>query len=186
AVSVSLVVVCSLFVVLVFIVLFFFFFQAEDGIRDRNVTGVQTCALPISCTAWMPRTMSSGQVSISWVSLVSQTSLSEALISRVSTGLLGCSFTSVGKPAPPRPTRPLARTAARKLALSVTTGGRMDGSTVCLPSVWMTTESHSLPFARRNGSTADTLPDTLEWMLAETKPPASPISVPTQTSSPFL
>src|SRR5699024_11928202 len=29
----------------------FFFFQAEDGIRDRNVTGVQTCALPISVTA---------------------------------------------------------------------------------------------------------------------------------------
>src|SRR5207249_6677967 len=25
----------------------FFFFQAEDGIRDRNGTGVQTCALPI-------------------------------------------------------------------------------------------------------------------------------------------
>src|SRR5207248_4912045 len=25
-----------------------FFFQAEDGIRDRTVTGVQTCALPIS------------------------------------------------------------------------------------------------------------------------------------------
>src|SRR5687767_15181263 len=29
------------------IVLFFFFFQAEDGIRDKLVTGVQTCALPI-------------------------------------------------------------------------------------------------------------------------------------------
>src|SRR5690606_40373890 len=30
----------------------FFFFQAEDGIRDFHVTGVQTCALPISnCTA---------------------------------------------------------------------------------------------------------------------------------------
>src|SRR5438105_8289468 len=27
---------------------FFFFFQAEDGIRDPLVTGVQTCALPIS------------------------------------------------------------------------------------------------------------------------------------------
>src|SRR6266446_9796835 len=27
---------------------FFFFFQAEDGIRDYTVTGVQTCALPIS------------------------------------------------------------------------------------------------------------------------------------------
>src|SRR5699024_11671605 len=26
-----------------------FVIQAEDGIRDRNVTGVQTCALPISC-----------------------------------------------------------------------------------------------------------------------------------------
>src|SRR3989337_3489604 len=29
-------------------VFFFFFFQAEDGIRDATVTGVQTCALPIS------------------------------------------------------------------------------------------------------------------------------------------
>src|SRR5256885_3166592 len=28
--------------------LIFFFFQAEDGIRDYKVTGVQTCALPIS------------------------------------------------------------------------------------------------------------------------------------------
>src|SRR2546430_17446363 len=28
--------------------LFIFFFQAEDGIRDLTVTGVQTCALPIS------------------------------------------------------------------------------------------------------------------------------------------
>src|SRR5699024_11542086 len=28
---------------------FTFFYQAEDGIRDRNVTRVQTCALPICC-----------------------------------------------------------------------------------------------------------------------------------------
>src|SRR5690348_17849643 len=34
---------CSLFS-------FVFFFQAEDGIRDGRVTGVQTCALPISLT----------------------------------------------------------------------------------------------------------------------------------------
>src|SRR5436190_8280930 len=38
---------------------FFFFFQAEDGIRDHCVTGVQTCALPISTEllrylGWMP------------------------------------------------------------------------------------------------------------------------------------
>src|SRR5437588_3979851 len=30
-----------------FFIFFFFFFQAEDGIRDHCVTGVQTCALPI-------------------------------------------------------------------------------------------------------------------------------------------
>src|ERR1039457_7467314 len=30
---------------------FFFFFQAEDGIRDYKVTGVQTCALPICICA---------------------------------------------------------------------------------------------------------------------------------------
>src|SRR5260370_12290282 len=49
-------------------ILFVFFFQAEDGIRDSSVTGVQTCALPISyrgaqavlaameafCRAWAP------------------------------------------------------------------------------------------------------------------------------------
>src|SRR5689334_24295602 len=39
------VVVC--FVFFVFFLVFFFFFQAEDGIRDGTVTGVQTCALPI-------------------------------------------------------------------------------------------------------------------------------------------
>src|SRR3712207_6893712 len=33
------------------VVLFLFFFQAEDGIRDIGVTGVQTCALPISVAA---------------------------------------------------------------------------------------------------------------------------------------
>src|SRR3989475_5040265 len=34
---------------------FFFFFQAEDGIRDLTVTGVQTCALPISSRRISPR-----------------------------------------------------------------------------------------------------------------------------------
>src|SRR5256885_11122029 len=37
----------------------FFFFQAEDGIRDYKVTGVQTCALPISCSGRSP-------VALSW------------------------------------------------------------------------------------------------------------------------
>src|SRR5207244_7859470 len=47
---------------LFFLVFFFFFFQAEDGIRDDLVTGVQTCALPISIAgssrnAFMPSGM---------------------------------------------------------------------------------------------------------------------------------
>src|SRR2546429_4116101 len=36
-------------------VVLFFFFQAEDGIRDVAVTGVQTCALPISITRQVQR-----------------------------------------------------------------------------------------------------------------------------------
>src|SRR5207249_9203712 len=38
--------------------LLFFFFQAEDGIRDRNVTGVQTCALPICSRSYGVRSPS--------------------------------------------------------------------------------------------------------------------------------
>src|SRR5262249_58284493 len=38
---------------------FFFFFQAEDGIRDWSVTGVQTCALPISSRSTLRSTLAS-------------------------------------------------------------------------------------------------------------------------------
>src|SRR6266700_6963237 len=38
---------CCFFSVCISSLIFFFFFQAEDGIRDFHVTGVQTCALPI-------------------------------------------------------------------------------------------------------------------------------------------
>src|SRR5258707_1478888 len=37
----------SFFLCLMVLMCIFFFFQAEDGIRDIGVTGVQTCALPI-------------------------------------------------------------------------------------------------------------------------------------------
>src|SRR2546427_12641286 len=36
---------------MMYVCCFFFFFQAEDGIRDLTVTGVQTCALPICSRA---------------------------------------------------------------------------------------------------------------------------------------
>src|SRR5882762_11803471 len=43
-----------LFFIVFSLLFFFFFFQAEDGIRDSSVTGVQTCALPISWHAARP------------------------------------------------------------------------------------------------------------------------------------
>src|SRR5205823_10701694 len=42
---------CTFCCYVIFFLFFFFFFQAEDGIRDKLVTGVQTCALPISSPA---------------------------------------------------------------------------------------------------------------------------------------
>src|SRR2546427_48034 len=54
----------------------YFFFQAEDGIRDLTVTGVQTCALPISRRAsgcagpafpwWKPGTSATGRWTWWW------------------------------------------------------------------------------------------------------------------------
>src|SRR5215470_19854190 len=47
---------CFVFYIFISInIIFFFFFQAEDGIRDATVTGVQTCALPICGTIWYCR-----------------------------------------------------------------------------------------------------------------------------------
>src|SRR5690606_3975774 len=48
---------CCFFSHLLVVFFFFFFFQAEDGIRDFHVTGVQTCALPIY-GEWNPITKS--------------------------------------------------------------------------------------------------------------------------------
>src|SRR5688500_19175632 len=44
----------------------FFFFQAEDGIRDYKVTGVQTCALPISACRRAQRSSARSSVSRFW------------------------------------------------------------------------------------------------------------------------
>src|SRR5690348_18188345 len=44
---VRIIIVVFFYLVRFFILFVFFFFQAEDGIRDGRVTGVQTCALPI-------------------------------------------------------------------------------------------------------------------------------------------
>src|SRR3712207_7814621 len=41
---------------------YFFFFQAEDGIRDIGVTGVQTCALPISQRIYQQMPLSAAEL----------------------------------------------------------------------------------------------------------------------------
>src|SRR2546430_8175311 len=48
--------------------LYLFFFQAEDGIRDLTVTGVQTCALPISRegTASVPEAPARSAIARAW------------------------------------------------------------------------------------------------------------------------
>src|SRR2546422_4711766 len=69
----------------------FFFFQAEDGIRDVAVTGVQTCALPISreaesTVAAMPRTTPWPSVSAPAPSPVDRVTASPAWIRAASAG----------------------------------------------------------------------------------------------------
>src|SRR5437763_2857174 len=46
---------------------FLFFFQAEDGIRDTSVTGVQTCALPIFVRGKPARWVDVAQMAKGWV-----------------------------------------------------------------------------------------------------------------------
>src|SRR2546422_42659 len=60
---------CAYFPWVCVVFFFFFFFQAEDGIRDVAVTGVQTCALPISIqrswSSWSSLLLSSRSLSAS-------------------------------------------------------------------------------------------------------------------------
>src|ERR671918_490637 len=81
-------------------VVIFIFFQAEDGIRDYKVTGVQTCALPIYSSPTAPSglsasAVSSSQINLSWTA--SSGAVTSYLVERCQGA--GCSsFTQVGTP----------------------------------------------------------------------------------------
>src|SRR5438105_7623140 len=61
---------------------FFFFFQAEDGIRDPLVTGVQTCALPISTYVRLMNSFSILLVAVSGKLFMSRTYVGAHLVPR--------------------------------------------------------------------------------------------------------
>src|SRR5258707_2072382 len=69
-----------------------FFLQAEDGMRDMGVTGVQPCALPILISTWLKRwrsasTTRSGPAGQDLVVLADRQRLSQVLINLLSNGV---------------------------------------------------------------------------------------------------
>src|SRR6185312_8535506 len=69
---------------------FFFFFQAEDGIRDLIVTGVQTCALPISSRASASTVLSSANIFCSEKRLTTLVTYSRPATRRIEPRVLSC------------------------------------------------------------------------------------------------
>src|SRR3989440_3520517 len=64
---------------------FFFFFQAEDGIRDLIVTGVQTCALPIYLAAELERRLA-GRLPEAWDADLPAFATTDAQATRAASG----------------------------------------------------------------------------------------------------
>src|SRR5438132_6098611 len=59
---------------------FFFFFQAEDGIRDHCVTGVQTCALPICNTVILKPSSDSPTIAAKFVELLEEAGMPDGVV----------------------------------------------------------------------------------------------------------
>src|SRR5260370_8224020 len=73
--------------------MFNFFFQAEDGIRDSSVTGVQTCALPILMGSVPKKTLSSRVMATNSASSLSASCISVGLLTlAMSTGVPCCNI----------------------------------------------------------------------------------------------
>src|SRR5207245_8543187 len=76
---------CYVFFLFVLFLFFFFFFQAEDGIRDATVTGVQTCALPISMSALLGTFVTNDEKSVTVFGIDSRLVVMPLLLSAPST-----------------------------------------------------------------------------------------------------
>src|SRR5437763_2404018 len=99
-----------LFFLFFYLYFFFFFFQAEDGIRDTSVTGVQTCALPIS-KRWS-RSITAGRAAFGLPACLPIGSR------RSSNSVRSCRWQPPYRQPPQRQTRPLNRLPKRPRSLS--------------------------------------------------------------------
>src|SRR5699024_11648743 len=73
------------------------FFQAEDGIRDRNVTGVQTCALPISASTAPAKTKKSADGAAWTIELVQNPDILAGLVATRHPGQVIIGFAEIGR-----------------------------------------------------------------------------------------
>ena len=96
------------------------------------------------------------------------------------------SFTCVGKPAPPIPTRPEARTARKKSSRLFTFGGSTPSNRRISPSDSIVTLCTRAPEGNVHSPMADTLPEMEAWIGALMNLSLSPIICPTETESPTL
>ena len=144
-----------------------------------SITMIPFSAPVVLRTAFRPKIMSSAYSRSTLWSAVNRGSHSHPLRRMVSTGLAGLSLTQVGKPAPPIPTIPASRMISMissGVRLSRSPCGCTDSCRVFFPSDSMTTAITSLPRVPCiRGSTATTVPLTLECTGALINPAASPI-----------
>src|SRR3989440_4043850 len=75
---------------------YFFFFQAEDGIRDLIVTGVQTCALPISPEGIGTTQLAAYQWSLDWLADIDR--YAGLIINMHRTGLWNNRYNTIAHP----------------------------------------------------------------------------------------
>src|SRR2546426_6433155 len=96
---------------------FFFFFQAEDGIRDYKVTGVQTCALPISKSSSTGAMILQGPHQSAYPSMTTGTSVPLRTASSVASVTAMGRSSRIGRPQLPHLGRSVMRVRSTRLSV---------------------------------------------------------------------